>query len=400
MTSRTNGGLDSPSGGAISPGNGASPVFPEDLFLKMLCLERKRAERSRKSFALLSVDASALLPTDRRAAVLSHMLSALSSSLRETDIRGWRKNASVLGVILTETGTADGPMLRRTMPAKVRAALETQLEPRDIQEIQISLHIFPDDALPPHGGNGRGDGDGRGSGDGDGSGNDDGLHALYPDLHPDNDPKRTARRVKRAVDFVGSLTALILLSPLLLAIAGAIKLTSKGPVLFRQKRMGQYGKEFTFLKLRSMYSRNDPAIHRDYVRRFIAGKVDGAPGGDQGVYKLQRDRRVTPLGHLLRRTSLDELPQFLNVLRGEMSLVGPRPPIPYETEAYAIWHRRRFLEVKPGITGLWQVKGRSRLKFDEMVRLDIQYARTWSLGLDFKILLETPRAVLRGEGAY
>jgi len=109
---------------------------------------------------------------------------------------------------------------------------------------------------------------------------------------------------------------------------------------------------------------------------------------------------VTPLGRLLRRTSLDELPQFFNVVRGEMSLVGPRPPIPYETEVYDVWHRRRFVEGKPGITGLWQVKGRSRVTFDEMVRLDIQYIRNWSLGLDLKILLDTPRAVLFGKGAH
>ena len=118
------------------------------------------------------------------------------------------------------------------------------------------------------------------------------------------------------------------------------------------------------------------------------------------MFKITDDPRVTPVGRFLRRTSLDELPQFLNVLLGEMSLVGPRPPLPYEVEAYDVWHRRRLLEARPGITGLWQVNGRSRTKFDDMVRLDLQYARKQSLWLDLKILLRTPAAVVSGDGAY
>jgi lipopolysaccharide/colanic/teichoic acid biosynthesis glycosyltransferase len=150
-----------------------------------------------------------------------------------------------------------------------------------------------------------------------------------------------------------------------------------------------------------MYFLNDAKIHQDYVRRFICGKEECKQSdGNGGVYKLKGDPRITPVGHFLRRTSLDELPQFFNVLRGEMSLVGPRPPVPYETEAYDIWHRRRFLEAMPGITGLWQVNGRSKCTFDEMVRLDIKYANNWSLGLDLQILLETPRAVFFADGAY
>ncbi len=125
-----------------------------------------------------------------------------------------------------------------------------------------------------------------------------------------------------------------------------------------------------------------------------------APGGHRKFYKLTNDPRITRIGGFLRKTSFDEIPQFLNVLRGEMSLVGPRPPIPYEVESYDIWHRRRLLGVKPGITGLWQVAGRSRTTFDEMVRLDLQYAKSWSFWLDLKILLQTPRAVVAGDGAY
>ena len=200
---------------------------------------------------------------------------------------------------------------------------------------------------------------------------------------------------------MGAATALLLLSPFLIVIAAVIKLTSKGPILFRQQRLGQYGLHFTFLKFRSMHHKNDATIHRDYVRRLISAKENPRHADDpEKVYKLNDDPRVTAFGRLLRKTSLDELPQFINVLKGEMSLVGPRPPIPYEAEAYDIWHRRRFLEIKPGITGLWQVEGRSRVKFDDMVRLDIRYAKTWSPWLDIKILLKTPGAVFRGAGAY
>jgi lipopolysaccharide/colanic/teichoic acid biosynthesis glycosyltransferase len=185
-------------------------------------------------------------------------------------------------------------------------------------------------------------------------------------------------------------------------IALAIKLTSKGPVFFRQKRVGQYGEQFVFLKFRSMHINNDATAHKAFVRQLIVGGAAGSSsnGNGQTVYKLTNDPRITPVGALLRKTSLDELPQLWNVLRGEMSLVGPRPAIAYEVEAYDIWHRRRLLEAKPGITGLWQVNGRSRIKFDDMVRLDLRYAKTWSPWMDLKILMRTPVAVVFGGGAY
>ena len=367
----------------VSPENGNSPLFSEELFQKLLCLERKRTERSRKPFALMLVDASKPLHTDRRNVVFAKLAIALSLSMRETDIWGWRKKGSVIGVILTEIGTADAGSLRNTILPKVNSALRTALRPGELEEIRFSFHIFPEDPGSRNGGSA-----------------DTKLH-LYPDLQPKNGTKKAARLLKRGIDIAGGLTALILLSPLFLAVALAIKLTSKGPILFKQERVGQYGVKFTFLKFRSMYYGNDPKIHQEYLRRYIAGKEEcRQANGNGGVYKLTNDPRITPVGKFLRRTSLDELPQFFNVLRGEMSLVGPRPPIPYETEAYDLWHRRRFLEVRPGITGLWQVSGRSRLKFDEMVRLDLRYAREWSLGLDLKILRATPRAIFSGKGAY
>jgi lipopolysaccharide/colanic/teichoic acid biosynthesis glycosyltransferase len=203
------------------------------------------------------------------------------------------------------------------------------------------------------------------------------------------------------MDIAGSALILILCAPLLLMIALAIKASSKGPVLFRQQRVGQYGQSFVFLKFRSMHTDNDHSVHREYVTKLIAGEAEHKPfnvNGD-GIYKLTNDARVTRVGKFLRRTSLDELPQLVNVLKGDMSLVGPRPAIPYELAAYQTWHRRRVLEVKPGITGLWQVTGRSSVKFDEMVRLDLRYATSWSPWLDFKILMRTPGAVISGAGA-
>jgi len=208
--------------------------------------------------------------------------------------------------------------------------------------------------------------------------------------------------MKRGMDIAGSLMALLIFSPLFVVIALLIKLTSKGPMLFRQDRIGQYGKSFSFLKFRSMYVNNDASKHQEYVKQLIAGQAarKGGDGLSEGVFKLTDDPRITRVGKFLRRTSLDELPQFFNVLIGDMSLVGPRPPIAYEVEAYDLWHRRRLLEAKPGITGLWQVNGRSRVEFDEMVRLDLQYAKTWSPWLDLKILARTPKAMVAGEGAY
>jgi len=203
------------------------------------------------------------------------------------------------------------------------------------------------------------------------------------------------------MDATLSALAMVVLSPLFAVIAAAIKLTSEGPVFFMQERLGQYGKTFTCLKFRTMFVRNDPKIHQDYVERLIRNAPDeNVSAAGETVYKIQDDPRITAVGRLLRKSSLDELPQLLNVLKSEMSLVGPRPPVRYEYEAYDIWHRRRVFEVKPGITGLWQVKGRSQVSFDEMVRLDLRYARSWSFWLDIRILLQTPRAVLSGKGAY
>ena len=209
-----------------------------------------------------------------------------------------------------------------------------------------------------------------------------------------------ARFVKRSSDLVIALAALMVLSPVWLLIALLIKLDSRGPIFYKQERVGMDGRVFLFYKFRSMRTGSDDARHREFQEKYIKGEPDSNLG-DSGrpAYKLRADDRVTRLGKLLRKTSLDELPQLFNVLRGDMSVVGPRPPIPYEVESYELWHRKR-LDMKPGITGLWQVSGRNRLTFDEMVRMDLYYIENWSLLLDLKIILQTLPVMWRGEDAY
>jgi lipopolysaccharide/colanic/teichoic acid biosynthesis glycosyltransferase len=223
---------------------------------------------------------------------------------------------------------------------------------------------------------------------------------LYPELAELGKHRRFKLAMKRIIDIVGSAAALLVCLPLLWLIAFAIKATSKGPVLFSQTRVGQYGKRFIVLKFRTMYTDIDRSVHKKFVTTLIADKQEKDPSVENGerIYKLTNDKRITQIGSFLRRTSLDELPQFFNVLRGEMSLVGPRPAVRYEVAAYQTWHRRRVLEFKPGITGLWQVEGRSKVKFDDMVRMDLRYATSWSIWLDLKLLLLTPLAVIKGTG--
>jgi lipopolysaccharide/colanic/teichoic acid biosynthesis glycosyltransferase len=205
------------------------------------------------------------------------------------------------------------------------------------------------------------------------------------------------RFAKRAIDVVVSGLVVILGAPVFAVLAIMVKVSSPGPVLFRQTRLGRDGVPFTFYKFRTMQHKNDDSVHRSFCEGFI----QGAPGdlSDSSVFKMVKDPRVTSIGVFLRRSSLDEIPQFYNVLRGEMSLVGPRPPICYEIEHYQDWHKDR-LNVTPGLTGLWQVSGRSQVPFDEMVRLDLHYISHWSLSLDLKIMWKTLPVMIRGDGAY
>jgi len=355
----------------------------EESFRRMIAVERNRTERSNAPFLLMLLEVVSDSDKDSDQKTLDRIASALLASSRDTDLIGWYKYKVIVGAMFTGLMLTDKRAIMDTFVAKVNAALHEELTPEQFNQVSISFHFFPDEWDHEKPG---------------GSSNT----ALYPDIVSHDKGRRPLLLVKGAIDVMGSAVMLVFCAPLFLVIAVAIKLTSRGPVFFRQQRVGRYGKTFTFLKFRSMYVGNDSSVHKEFVTRLIASQSAGNRESEEknGVYKLTNDRRITRLGRFLRRTSLDELPQLLNVLKGDMSLVGPRPPIPYELAAYQTWHRRRLLGVKPGITGLWQVMGRSTVQFDEMVRLDLRYASTWTPWLDLRILLRTPFAVIKGDGAY
>jgi lipopolysaccharide/colanic/teichoic acid biosynthesis glycosyltransferase len=193
---------------------------------------------------------------------------------------------------------------------------------------------------------------------------------------------------------------LILLSPIFLVISILIKLDSPGPVFYKDERIGENGQPFTMYKFRSMKVNSDASIHREHVTRLIGENISPEQLTDEpeGTLKMEKDPRITKVGHFIRKTSLDELPQLFNVLHGEMSLVGPRPSLPYEVEIFKEWHKRRF-ESPPGITGLWQVEARNQVSFDEMVRMDLEYIEKYSIWLDIRIVLQTPWELIKGKGA-
>jgi len=357
---------------------GHCTLMSEPWFKRVVSLERKRSERSRKPFILLLLDLEkARALNGQRDRLVHDVMSGLTSFMRETDVCGWYRSDEILGAIFTELGKNTDPhVAARSIVRKATSAIDQRVGSDKARLVELSAHIYPEDWSTKNPGS-RVDA------------------SLYPEERRSSSWLQSTS--KRTIDILGSSLALLLLSPVFLAIAALVKLTSKGPALFRQTRIGQEGEQFTFLKFRSMYVSNNADIHQQYVQNLIAGKAGVA---NNGIYKIQKDPRVTPIGSFLRKTSLDELPQFWNVLKGDMSLVGPRPPVPYEVDVYDVWHRRRLLQAKPGITGLWQVTGRSRTTFDEMVRLDLHYTEASTLWLDVKILLRTPIAVVAGSGAY
>ena len=369
--------------GSATPDDYNQTILDEGKFKRVLCRERKRTERSGASLLLLQFDLTDIEDREERAQAFTVVAESISDGIRQTDVCGWLKTSEVLSVVFTDIARNDVKHAILSVESKFRNCLRAKLLPPVNQRLRLSVMVFPDE----HGGQEEGSW----------------FNPLfYPEVYPRDTAARVAEGGKRFMDLVGSCMALLLLSPLFLVIAVLIKLTSPGPVLFRQVRIGQYGKPFTFLKFRSMRVNNNDSIHREYIRNLILNEIKEEPasGNAEVVFKIRDDPRITPIGAFLRKSSLDELPQFVNVLKGEMSLVGPRPPIPYEVDDYAPWHRCRIFVRKPGITGLWQVKGRSKTTFDDMVRLDLQYSRTWSLWLDVKLLLATPGAVIRGNGAY
>jgi len=361
--------------GQTSPSKRARPiawsdVLSEDLFKDALVRERKRADRFEESFVLVLVSLNGRAEGPSR---WRPLLKGLSPKL-DADLIGWFERGSVLGFVRS-LADGDPKQTATSIAAAVRRELARSLSPSTVGYCSIRLEVYS---------------------------------PLSSSISPVLSEGRSERRAKHAViraaakrllDIVGSTACLVTLSPVFLLVSALVKLTSEGPVFFRQQRVGQAGRPFTMLKFRTMRVNVDDGIHQKYVESFIqSGKPANA--AKNVVFKIVNDPRVTPIGNFLRKSSLDELPQFWNALKGEMSLVGPRPPVAYELVRYKGWHRRRVLEVKPGITGLWQVTGRSRTTFDEMVRLDLRYARNHSMWADLKILFATPWAVISGEGAH
>jgi lipopolysaccharide/colanic/teichoic acid biosynthesis glycosyltransferase len=351
-------------------------ILSEELFREVVIKERKRADRSNRPVALLLVAVNDRMAA-KSAAIWLPVIEALTEFSCETDVLGWFESHTVLGLILSENRAFDGDA--NALDRRVRRALAGRLDPRTPVRFSIRLHVHPQPRRVQEEG---------------------GWPVRdFPMVHSRQDRGTIYEVIKRGLDIIGSLSLLVVLSPLFLLIAALVKAGSRGPVFFRQVRVGRLMQPFTILKFRTMYCNVDTAVHQAFVTQFINGSCQPEDAARPKLFKLTNDTRISPIGHFLRKTSLDELPQFWNVLRGEMSLVGPRPPLPYELEQYKPWHCRRVLEAKPGITGLWQVSGRSRTTFDDMVRLDLRYAKTCSFWTDLKILLATPGAVIAGKGA-
>jgi lipopolysaccharide/colanic/teichoic acid biosynthesis glycosyltransferase len=362
--------------------------------------EKLRTYRTGSPFSLILFHPFRLISEGYRSRkrAIAWMVKLWHQETRETDIKGWW-DKTTLGIIVLDTLPDDALMLVDKVVSKIEEngyALTWSNE-----KAPFEIYNFPNSHQ--RGQHSRANKKSKDSGKprNKSNHNSDNLGSLIE--FPDRDFSSLVKRVaKRTLDIGTALLGIIIAFPLMLIIAVVIKVTSPGPVLFRQERIGFLGRTFTFLKFRTMSVDADQNIHEAYITDLINGqngKINRGTGA-QPLYKMSDDPRVTSVGRILRKTSLDELPQLFNILKGDMSLVGPRPPIPYEVEKYRLWHCGRVFEVKPGLTGLWQVSGRSQTSFDDMVRLDLHYAHNWSLWLDIKIIFKTFRAVLSTAGAY
>ena len=338
-------------------------------FLRQLRLEKRRTERSKAPLSLVLLTVGIDAPDG--ANQLRTLSDSLRASKRETDVLGYVAEDCV-GLLLPDTNEEGAQSFARnvrTRNGQLRYSTVIATYPDQVFEsLTEGSHGHVDNA------------------------------PLF--LDHEHSQSRFGAWLKRGLDIIGSASLLLVLSPILIATAIAVRVTSAGPAIFKQQRLGRLGKPFEIYKFRSMSNKNDDKAHREYVSKLIAGQTAEINNGDAAnpVYKMTRDPRITSVGHFIRKTSIDELPQLINVLKGDMSLVGPRPPLRYEAEKYQVWHLRRILEVRPGITGLWQVIGRSTTSFDEMVRLDLRYIREWSFWMDVRILLDTVRVVVMRSG--
>ncbi len=359
----------------------------KDHFLLDFSRELKRCERSTGQFFLVLIDITSLLRTEKTEHRLYRMcrrlLQYLNTNMRDVDNKGWYKEGRIIGIVCPGVGVNG----KDAVLAKIRDARMKAFGVENGEQVEVASKAFPGEFKDNE--------------------TDQRISIrgvdinVYLDQFASNRLRRRLLAVKRALDIVGSITALLLFSPVFIITSLCIKISSKGPVFYRQKRVGQGGRTFNMLKFRSMYVDNDESIHKEFVTRYIKSQIKEEDAGEENAcaFKMKNDPRVTSVGKFIRKTSIDELPQLFNVLWGEMSLVGPRPPIPYEVEEYLAWHTRRVLDMKPGITCFWQVEGRSTTTFETMVRMDIQYSRKWSIWLDLKLLFLTPVSVIKTKGA-
>jgi lipopolysaccharide/colanic/teichoic acid biosynthesis glycosyltransferase len=368
--------------GETSIGDGLSGVpagsrlYPEELFAKLYHQECKRSERSSMPFLLMLIDVSCLIAAGP-SRHLESIENFLEDSTRDYDLKGWYRAGRIIGIIFAEHQCIEGAVLKerilrgfRTAPGSgpVEMPLLKIYRIRGISSEKIDIDMEESGKVEK--------------------------------IRRKNDSRCRSGFRKRMVDIIGAAFGIVIFSPFFLMIAILVKATSRGPVFFGQERIGKDGMPFQMLKFRSMYVDNDDSPHREFVTKLIQGEIRGASGElGEKIYKIRNDPRVTPIGRLIRKTSLDELPQFFNVLKGDMSLVGPRPALSYEVAQYDLWHRRR-VSAKPGITGLWQVEGRSHTTFDGMVRMDIRYIERWSVLLDLLLIIKTPFSLVSAKGAY
>lgn len=347
-----------------------------EAFRDLLERERARAERSGQEFSLVVFDASRQNGT--AIACLKELAQALATRVRTSDEVGWFSDKSI-GVVLPATSAEGAWKFADDVARRTDSS---------IPSLDRTVYTYPTKWIKPGDDSRRGD-EPTVATDGPGTAGSPLMHDGGRSIGAlDTVLTQGMPAWKRVLDVAGSVAALVLFAPVFMVVAAFIKIVSPGPVFYKQTRVGYLGKTFTFWKFRTMHVNNDATGHQNYLSTLIHG--------DAPMIKLDADRdpRIIPCGRFLRQSCLDELPQLINVLKGDMSLVGPRPCLPYEADEYLVWHARRFDSV-PGMTGLWQVNGKNKLTFKQMIRFDIQYARTMSPWLDIRILMRTIPAIVK-----
>lgn len=351
--------------------NSSFERFSDPRFKEWLNYEKLRAQRTNSTLSIVLLNLKN--DVDAEFVNMNEILDEVRAVIRLIDIAGLVNNKTI-GILLPDTDEKGAMMVSEKLNMGDK-----------FPEFSITISSYPDDIFESLAKTGC-------------------VQAgVFPfeSIHSPDSSYLDKLIIKRAVDIVGSIIGIVVFSPLMLITALIIKSTSPGPVIFKQPRLGKRGVLFEMYKFRSMYVNRDDQIHREYVKNFISGDNEKVNQGDEGkpFYKNKHDPRITKVGRFIRKTSIDEFPQFFNVLKGDMSLVGPRPPLPYEVEQYQSWQLQRILRMKPGITGLWQVEGRGKTIWDDSVRLDIKYIHNWSILFDIKLLFKTIAVVLSGKGA-